>query len=89
MLRGLVPIVSSVCGVAEVLSDEADALIVKDHLSAAELSNAMQRLMTEPELTAQLSKQAVKTSAALTWDQTVDATIAAYNATSGMPTAAK
>ena len=38
MLRGLVPIVSQVCGVAEVLSDDLDSLILKNHLSPEELS---------------------------------------------------
>ncbi|HEY9678147.1 MAG TPA: glycosyltransferase family 4 protein [Drouetiella sp.] len=81
MLRGLVPIVSKVCGVAEVLHDEVDALILKNHLDADELAQLMDRLITDPKLVQRLSQEALKTSRTLTWDATVESTIAAYNAT--------
>jgi glycosyltransferase involved in cell wall biosynthesis len=85
MLRGLVPIVSRVCGVAEVLTDESDALILEDHLKVQELAALMEKLMDNPELTKRLSDAALKTSRKLTWDQTVESTIAAYNATLATP----
>lgn len=80
MLRGLVPIVSRVCGVAEVLKDESDALILEDHLKVQELAALMEKLIDNEELTKRLSAAASETSRKLTWEQTVESTIAAYNA---------
>lgn len=80
MLRGLVPIVSRVCGVAEVLKDESDCLILEDHLKVQELAALMEKLIDNAELTRKLSAAASETSKKLTWEQTVESTIAAYNA---------
>jgi glycosyltransferase involved in cell wall biosynthesis len=80
MLRGLVPIVSRVCGVAEVLSDEKDSLILEDQLKIQELAALMEKLIDDPALTKRLSTAAAETAKKLTWDHTVESTIAAYNA---------
>jgi glycosyltransferase involved in cell wall biosynthesis len=78
MLLGLVPIVSKVTGVSEVLSDGVDALILQDHLSAVELSQLMQKLITQPGLRHSLSLKARNTADMLTWDRTVEATLQGY-----------
>ncbi len=62
MLRGLVPIVSRICGVAEVLKDESDALILEDHLKVQELAALMEKLIDNAELTKKLSTAALETS---------------------------
>jgi len=83
MLRGLVPIVSQVCGVAEVFTDDVDSLILKNHLSAQELSEHMYTLLSNRDKWAGLSQEATKTASKLTWDATVEQTLAVYNRLAG------
>ncbi|MBP9091182.1 glycosyltransferase family 4 protein [bacterium] len=78
MQYGLVPIVSKVCGVAEVLSDNNDALILQNHLSATELADLMTKLMGNLELYKKLSKQARLSAQSISWKKTVQATEEAY-----------
>ncbi|MBY0545775.1 MAG: glycosyltransferase family 4 protein [Candidatus Obscuribacterales bacterium] len=78
MQRGLVPIVSRVCGVAEVLKSGHDSLLLENHLSAAELANCMERLMDDDILRDRLSRNAVETARAVSWDVTAERTLAAY-----------
>lgn len=78
MQYGLPTIVSRVSGVSEVLRDEVDSLILKDHLSAEELAELMARLMEDTELYARLSAQARSKAQDLTWQKTVQATLEAY-----------
>jgi glycosyltransferase involved in cell wall biosynthesis len=78
MQYGLVPIVSQVCGVSEVLSDNNDALILQNHLSAPELADLMAKLMGNTELYKKLSKQARQSAQAISWEKTVAATEEAY-----------
>ncbi len=78
MQWGLVPIVSAVSGVAEVLTDGVDSLILHDHLDAAGLARLMRRLMDDPRLTASLSQTASRTAKGVTWHQTVEETLRAY-----------
>jgi glycosyltransferase involved in cell wall biosynthesis len=79
MRFGLVPIVSRVAGVSEVLEDGKTALILENPLSAAELAEKMTRLMSDRALLAAMQSRARDTAAALTWDKTVDATLQAYD----------
>ena len=46
MLEGLVPIVSAVTGVSEVLTNGQDALILQNHLNVEELSKLMKRFFS-------------------------------------------
>lgn len=78
MQHGIVPIVSRVCGVAEVLSHQQDALLLNDHLSAAELAQHMARLMDDDGLRMKLSNAAKLSTGRLSWQQTVDRTLEAY-----------
>lgn len=78
MKQGLTPVVSAVSGVAEVLSDGVDCLVLDDHLDARGLARLMQKLMDEPDLRARLSKAALETARQVTWQQTVEATLSAY-----------
>jgi glycosyltransferase involved in cell wall biosynthesis len=78
MMHGLVPIVSAVSGVSEVLTDGLDSLILRDHLSPDELAELMKRLIDSPDKLAEMSARARETAAKLTWDLTVDETLRAY-----------
>ncbi len=78
MQFGLVPIVSRVCGVAEVLTDREDALILKNHLDKKELADLMEHLLLDRELYKKLKTQAKITADKLNWRQTVEATENAY-----------
>ena len=79
MLFGLVPIVSRVCGVAEVLSDGDDALILQNHLDAAELATLMQKLILDRDLYNRLRERAIPSALRINWQQTLTATQAAYD----------
>jgi len=78
MHKGLVPIVSAVCGVAEVLRDGEDSLILKNHLDARELADLMQTLVENKELYNTLSSRAFEASSHVSWQKTVDATLQGY-----------
>jgi glycosyltransferase involved in cell wall biosynthesis len=80
MLYGLVPIVSRVCGVAEVLTNEKNALIVENQLSAQELADAMQRLLGDDALKQSLLKEGRHVRELVDWKQTVVVTENAYGA---------
>ncbi|MBY0356896.1 MAG: glycosyltransferase family 4 protein [Candidatus Obscuribacterales bacterium] len=78
MRHGLVPVVSNTSGVAEVLQDQVDSLILQDHLSATELSSLLGKLMDDKNLLQSLAQQATKTAATINWDNTVNSTLQAY-----------
>lgn len=78
MLRGLVPIVSSVSGVAEILSDGEDSLILKNHLDYRELAGLIDRLINDRELVCRLSTAAMTTAKEITWEKAVESTLVAY-----------
>lgn len=84
MQRGLVPIVSRVSGVSEILSHELDSLILGNHLSALELANLMNRLMSDEFLLKRLSENAVLTAEKVSWQETVDNTMKAYEIALGL-----
>lgn len=79
MKSGLVPIISRVSGVSEVLHGNEDSLILEDHLCASELAMHMSRLMDDRELLERLSNQAIGAASAITWSDTVQSTIDAYD----------
>lgn len=89
MLRGLVPIVSKVSGIAEIITNKYDGLILENHLNAEELANHMSSLIDNPNLVTMLSTNAIATAKSYTWDKTVDTTIEVYdsllNSTSCVP----
>lgn len=84
MQRGLVPIVSRVSGVAEVLHDGEDAMILQNHLDANELAGLMLRLMTDGEFLKRLSSQSRETAQKVSWDETVTQTMKAYEIALGL-----
>jgi UDP-glucose:(heptosyl)LPS alpha-1,3-glucosyltransferase len=86
MSFGLVPIVSRVSGVSEVLTAEADCLILENHLDAAELASHMARLMDEPQLLQRLRGNVASTATKISWEQTVQQTLDAYAVASGSAT---
>jgi UDP-glucose:(heptosyl)LPS alpha-1,3-glucosyltransferase len=78
MSRGLVPVVSKVSGVAELLSDGKDALILENHLDAGELAQKLAYLLDNPDQLSSLSRQAQIKAKATNWQSTIDTTLAAY-----------
>jgi UDP-glucose:(heptosyl)LPS alpha-1,3-glucosyltransferase len=78
MSFGLVPIVSRVSGVSEVLTDRQDCLILENHLDCHELAKLMDELLSNPQLLADLRRNAPSTAAKVNWDQTVTSTLNAY-----------
>lgn len=78
MQFGLVPIVSAISGVSEVLEDGVDSLILKNHRDAHELAALMKKLIKDPQLGLKLSQKAVEKSKLVTWEKTIEDTIAAY-----------
>ncbi len=78
MIFGLVPIVSAVSGVAEVLVDGQDSLILQNHLSANELAALMKQLMSDKNKLQAMAARARETARRLTWDRTVEETLKAY-----------
>lgn len=84
MTFGLVPIVSAVSGVSEVLHDGEDALLLKDHLNSEELAAQMQRLMDDQNLLQQLSAKASSGARTVSWEATVTQTLKAYEAVLSM-----
>lgn len=78
MQHGLVPIVSKLAGVAEVLTDGHDALLLNENLSACELANLMEQLIDQPLLLGKLKANAARTAAEVSWENTVRETVKAY-----------
>ncbi len=78
MQHGLVPIVSRVTGVSEILDNGKNALIQENHLDAHELAALMERLIDDRELLAKLRLSAAELAARTTWESTVAATLHAY-----------
>lgn len=78
MNYGLVPIVSKVCGVAEILKDGYDSLILQDHLCAEQLASLMETAMQGGGEMQALSRAARQTAKRVSWEQAVDDTVHAY-----------
>lgn len=79
MQFGLVPIVSKISGVSEVLEDGVDALILKEHRNCRELASLMKQLIDDQALGKRLSAKALAKSKQVTWERTIDETQAAYS----------
>lgn len=79
MQNGLVPIVSRVCGVSEIIAEGQNGFIVENHLSAKELAGKMAYLMDHPQDLKQLAERAKQAADAITWDKTVEDTLVAYS----------
>jgi len=79
MRFGLVPIVSRVSGVSEVIEHGKTGLILENQLSASELAQLMSRLMSDPAKLAEMRSRARDTAVTFTWDKTVEATLQAYD----------
>lgn len=78
MRHGLVPIVSRVSGISEVLDSGSNGLIIENHLDPRELAEHMKRLAQDPDLLRACSTNAKKKAQEFTWSKTADATILAY-----------
>lgn len=78
MRHGLVPIVSRVSGIAEILESGVNGLILENHLDEGELAFQMKRLIDEPDLLSAMSSRARERACDFTWEKTADATIFAY-----------
>ena len=78
MSYGLVPVVSKVCGVAELLTPDKDALIIDNHLDADELSSKLAYLLDNPQQILNYGEQAKIRAQSVSWQSTVDTTLSSY-----------
>jgi glycosyltransferase involved in cell wall biosynthesis len=78
MLHGLVPIVSKVSGIAEILHNGKDALILNDHLDPAALAKLMRSLIEDRSKLETLERGALSMASTVTWNKTVSMMIDAY-----------
>ena len=78
MSYGLVPVVSKVSGVAELLSEDKDALIIDNHLDAEELSKKLAYLIDNPQQIDSRGEQAQTKARSVNWQSTVDKTLGSY-----------
>lgn len=69
MACGLPVIVSSHAGANEIVTDGADALILKDPRDPTELATVIRRLLDDPNLCERLGKRAAATARTYTWDR--------------------
>jgi glycosyltransferase involved in cell wall biosynthesis len=79
MQNGVVPIVSRVCGVSEIIEDGQNGFILEDHLSADKLAEKMTYIIDHSQDLAEFAQKAKTTAQTITWDKTVDDTLIAYN----------
>jgi len=78
MKHGLVPIVSEVSGVSEVLRSGHDSLILKNHLDHNELADLMNLLAKDVVLLERLNSHVGETSSRFSWENTLRVTEEAY-----------
>ena len=78
MSYGLVPVVSKVSGVAELLTNDKDALILENHLDANELAKKLAYLLDNPDRMSRMAVQAQIKTEASTWQNTIGINLAAY-----------
>jgi glycosyltransferase involved in cell wall biosynthesis len=78
MKHGLVPIVSEVSGVSEVLRSGHDSLILKNHLDHNELADLMNLLAKDVVLLERLRSHVGETSSRFSWGSTLCVTEEAY-----------
>jgi glycosyltransferase involved in cell wall biosynthesis len=78
MQYGIVPIVSKIAGVAEVLDDNVDSYILENNLDPKELAELMQKAMRNRNKLEQMSKEGLTKAQKLSWANTVEQTLKAY-----------
>jgi UDP-glucose:(heptosyl)LPS alpha-1,3-glucosyltransferase len=69
MACGLPVIVSSQAGASEIVTDGADALILKDPRDAGELARLIRRVYEDSDLRARLAASAPRTARSYTWER--------------------
>ncbi len=88
MACGLPTIITRAMGVAEVVTEQ-DALILSDAESTAELAQAMQQMLEQPELRSQLASSAMQRARQNSWDKMCEATLGALLETARVSAAAR
>lgn len=78
MSYGLVPVVSKISGVAELLANETDSLLLDNHLDSKELADKLSFLLTNPDQLNAMSQAAVVKCQLASWQITADSTLTAY-----------
>jgi glycosyltransferase involved in cell wall biosynthesis len=80
MNAGLIPIVSRVSGVSEIIEPNVNGFILENHLDANELAKHMTNLIQQSAATTDLlSRNAKQTAQIYTWEKTADSIINAYH----------
>lgn len=78
MSYGLVPVVSKIAGVAELLQNDTDSLVLENHLNREELASKLAFLLDNPQKLKTMSKAALVKAQAIDWQGTIDSTLNAY-----------
>jgi glycosyltransferase involved in cell wall biosynthesis len=78
MQYGLIPIISRVSGVSELLENKKDALILENHLDADELASLMLELTVNNKLVSIMSSNSRAKANSINWENTVKQTLNAY-----------
>ncbi len=78
MSYGLVPVVSKVSGVAEILQNDIDAQIIENHLDSKELAKHLATLLDDTDKLKRMSEAAKDKAQSVSWQSTVEATLNAY-----------
>jgi glycosyltransferase involved in cell wall biosynthesis len=78
MSYGLVPVVSRIAGVSELLQNDTDALVIENHLDSEELADKLAFLLDQPQQLQAMSRAAQAKAQTISWKGTVDSTLNAY-----------
>jgi len=78
MACGVPSVVSRQAGVSEVLTDGVDGLILEDPTDSGQLALFIEKLISEPEFSAQVGSAAARTACKYTWDKNAEQLFAIF-----------
>jgi glycosyltransferase involved in cell wall biosynthesis len=78
MACGMPAVVSREAGISEVLTDGVDGLILEDPTDSTQLALFIEKLVSEPEFSAQIGSRAAGTASKYTWDKNAEQLFAVF-----------
>lgn len=78
MQAGLIPIVSRVSGISELIEPGVNGLVLENHLNADELAQHMMNLLKADDAQTEMSRQAKQTAQIYSWEKTAESVMHAY-----------